>query len=812
MKRPIVIVAMTYVAGLLAGAILHLPPLLTLAVIALIAVSQIVLRLRGRAAVDMLLYAAVVLIGVFQQNRIAAENRAAREQIAWLEKQQAVRMEGRLAAVDRVFARRGVFRIEGCVIRSEDGATWRFPAAIQLACSDAAWDSLREHPPARGDRVVAEGRIWPPPDLANPDVLNYRAYLEQHGIGAVMDARRAESVAFSPPTGWRSPLDWAVGSAFRIRQAIDRTYEKRLDREAFALNRSIFLGDTDRLDRGVREDFTRCGLAHVFAVSGMNVVMLAWVLDALIRLFRPRPKWRSAALIAAIAVYCAVVGFQPSVMRAAFMFAALLALPFVRYRIESLTALAAAALVILAADPRVLRQPGFQLSFLCMVSVVLLKPPLDRWWTLDAERGSPRRQRLAAFFNHRILPDLTMLVAAQAGVLPFLAAYYHRIPFLGFVSNLAAAPLVWLIMATNTVLLGCAAIATPVAPVFAAALNWFNHLLLDLVGFWAGLPGVSIFMPDWPAVITVLYYLVLFGWAVLPLAPSPFFEARQRARLLLVFAMIAAWLIWAPAVFQRSAAGLRATFLDVGQGDSCVLELPGGAVILVDGGDISTRAGERIIAPFLESRGIEYLDAVIVTHPDADHVGGLPAVFNELAVGELIEGPAPGSSLVYGQLNDAATNEAARRDTVFAGDWIEGSMGARVSFLHPQRGAAYPHANDLSLVMLASWGAHRILIAGDVEKAGERDLLASGATLQATVLKVAHHGSANATSAEFLKRARPELAVISCGRGNPFGHPSPDVLKRLADTSATVVRTDEAGAVTVRCERLTFSWRCEKSP
>ncbi|KPK68770.1 MAG: hypothetical protein AMJ84_10610 [Acidithiobacillales bacterium SM23_46] len=809
MKRPVVVVAIVYVAGLCAGPLVRLPPDLTLALVGLIALSQLVLLLRRRAAHDLLLFAAVFLLGDFQHSRIEVQNETARQRAAQLESRGPVRLEGRLASTDRTYDARQTFRLKDCVVRRAGGAAVEFPTAIQLVCSGGAFENARARPPSPGDRVVAFGQFKRPLELSNPDIFNYRAYLEDHGIGASLFVRSRDTVEFSPPDARRSPLELFVAVGEHLRCRIELTLDTALESEAAALVRSVFLGQAQRLDRDVRRDFTRCGLAHIFAVSGLHVGILLWVLDTFVRLFGLRPTWRSVILIVALAVFCAIVGFRAPVVRATVMFSALLAPSFFRYKVMPLTALAAAALVILGANPRALWQASFQLSFVCMLSIILLKPPLDGWLLLDDERASPRRQRCASFLNRHILSLLTVVLSAQVGLVPLLAHYYHRVPALGPLSNLVVAPLVWLIVAMTLVLLGTVALVPAAALVFPGGLNLLSHTVLKLLGIWSTLPAVSILMPSWPVWIAAFYYLLLFGWAVLPREPSPFLAAKQRARLWLALAAIGAWVVWAPAVLRGAGNELHATFLDVGQGDSCVLELPAGAVILVDGGDVSAHAGEFVVVPFLESRGIDHLDAVIATHPDADHIGGLPAVFREHSVAWLVEGPGRGDSEAYERLLEAAAAEPARRDTAFAGDWIEAPMGARLLFLHPRRGAVYSRLNDESLVMMLDWRECEILIAGDIEKAAERDLLASGADLACDVLKVAHHGSASATSRSFLDRAQPRLAVISCGRDNRYGHPRPEVLERLTSAGVAIARTDHDGAVTVRSNGRAFAWRTE---
>ena len=807
MKRPVVIVAVVYAAGLAAGSLLRLPPLVVLGGIAAIAVSQIIVLARGRRASDLLLLAAVFLIGDYRQNRIEAQDRAARERLAILESREHVRLEGRLVSMDRVYPGRRTFRLDDCVVRRGDEPPIRFPTAIQLVCSGPAAEAMATRPPVPGDRVVATGRLERPPDLSNPDVFNYRAHLERDGVGASLFVRGPGAVSVSPPRGWRSPVEIARAAGERLCRPIERMFDRALDPQSAALARSIFLGQAHLLDRDLRRDFTRCGLAHIFAVSGLNVAILVWVWGTFIQVFGLRPLWRSVLLIFALAVFCAIVGFCPSVVRAAIMFGMVLAGPILQNKVEPLTALAAAALAILFVDPRALWQASFQLSFLCMLSIILLKPPLDAWLRLDDEKGTPRRRRIAGLLNRHGFSLVTVVLAAQIGLIPFLAHYCHRIPVVGVLSNIVVAPIVWAIVAIGVILLGVGAVVPPAAWVFGGGtLNLLSHVLTWVLKWWSDFPAVSIVMPSWPLFAGAAYYLFLFGWAVLPHEPSPFFEARQRARLWLALAAIVAWVVWAPALLRGGATDLRATFLDVGQGDSCVLELPGGPVVVIDGGP--GRAGEYVVAPYLESRGIDHVDAVVATHPDADHIGGFPSVFGQLDVAWLLEGPGRSESQIYARLLESATAEPARRDTLYAGDWIEAPMGARLLVLHPPRGVVYSSRNDQSLVLLVDWGECEILLTGDAEQRAERDLLASGCDVACDVLKVSHHGSANGTSPALLDGARPMLAILSCGRDNPFGHPDPAVIDRLRSAGVTIARTDQDGAVVVRFHGREMLWGC----
>ena len=252
------------------------------------------------------------------------------------------------------------------------------------------------------------------------------------------------------------------------------------------------------------------------------------------------------------------------------------------------------------------------------------------------------------------------------------------------------------------------------------------------------------------------------------------------------------------------------TFLDVGQGDACVVEGPTGKTVVVDGGGhpgTDERDGDdpgtRVVVPFLRYRGISAVDLLVVTHPDDDHAQGLVAVVERLRVRACLDFGHAGTSSAYGRLRERLRRRdipviAARR-----GQRIDLGGGARIEVVHP---AAYPvsgarsETNNNSVVLRVVYGRSAVLLTGDAEQEAEADLLASGHTISADLLKIGHHGSRWSTSESFLDRVRPSLAVISCGRENLYNHPHPEVLERLARRGVRVFRTDRQGAVTVETD------------
>jgi competence protein ComEC len=493
----------------------------------------------------------------------------------------------------------------------------------------------------------------------------------------------------------------------------------------------------------------------VLAVSGFNVALVAAAAWALLSLVGAGRRLTAVGAAVVVVGFAAVAGPQPSVLRAALMALLVLAGLLLEREAAVLNSLALAALAILAVRPADLHDPGFQLSFAATAGIVLAPLP---------------RSRLAA--------PLAASVAAQAAVLPIGLAHFNQVSTLGVLANLAVVPLAGLATILGLLALAAGLASTALATwLFAAA--WPVLLALRaIVAAVAAIPGAVVHLPA-PGPLAVAAYVAALGgglaaWRLRGARPDVAWCLGALAVALLAASALATL---APAL--RGGDGrLRITVLDVGQGDAIVVEGPDGRVVLVDagpGGPYRFDAGERIVAPFLWNRGVLGLDAAVVTHDDADHAGGMAAIRRVFAVREGWTGDVAGGPLALG--------------------------GALVTPLP----TAPAGRNDAARVLRVELGLASILLASDVERAGERALVASGAPLAATALKVPHHGSGTSSSGAVLGAIRPALALISVGARNPYRHPHPAVLARLAWAGAEVYRTDQDGALLLETDGRTLT-------
>jgi competence protein ComEC len=636
---------------------------------------------------------------------------------------------------------------------------------------------------AVGTGIAATGTLHEPPDWE-------RAYLRRLGIAVVLEARELE-----PTAARRGGL---VGLLDRVRQRAETALDSGTSPDASDLLRGFVLGEDDRIDPDTVDEFKRSGLAHILAVSGQNVILLALLAAAVLGALGVPRRARLLWILGLIAVYVPVAGAGASIQRAGVMgaagvIAALASRPRSRWY-----ALLLAACVTLAIDPRASSDVGWQLSFAAVLGILLWSRRIAG--LLGGQPGSVRAA---------LAEGAAMTLSATIATAPLMAHHFGAISLTSVPANLVAlpaeAPVMWLGMLSAA--LGQLSWA-PVEPV--TALGGACAGYIAQVASWFGSPSAQaqVDVGDAPA-LTGLYALLVAAITLLlrwgarrntigrlrlrglrPLGPVP------AAVAVVILAAIAAPGSGAGDPDDGRPPGLRVSFLDVGQGDSILLDPRGGDPVLVDAGP-----EDAAVAAMLAERGTDQLAALIETHPQADHIGGVPDVLGRVRVKRLVYAARDRATL------GAARAAGAAPIPVAAGDRLR-SGRLRLDVLWPSRdrlrpaGASRLDPNLLSIVLLARWHGFELLLTGDAE--AQDAPVAPGSV---DVLKVAHHGSDDAGLDALLDRARPRLAVISVGADNPYGHPAASTLVDLAAHGVATLRTDEDGEVTIDVERDGWSVR-----
>jgi competence protein ComEC len=562
-----------------------------------------------------------------------------------------------------------------------------------------------------------------------------------------------------------SPPDRLARVVQRFRRLARGVFEhpRTRDRPGIAVVRSLLMGEAEALPERWRRALRRTGLAHLIAVSGFNVSLVAALAGAIGAGLPRRARLTLAA--AAVALYGVLVGPAPSVLRAGAMgLLALVGLALERAP-RALQTLAVATVSLLAFEPALIDDPGFRLSVAATSGLLLLAPR----WVARRSGSWPRPLAIA----------VAACLAAQAAALPWSVASFGELSPLAPLWNLVATPWAAIALVAGAVWTALAAVAPDVAAGIAPLLDPLAWPLEGLARLPPS-PWISIACPGgFTAGVAAALPLVALG------------EGGRVARsglLVLLLALAAGHGPVAP-------AGFEALFVDVGQGDAALLD-DGENAILVDGGGAPGRdLGGRLLRPVLVDRGRTTVALAVVSHADSDHCLGLLDLAAQVSIEELWVPAGVGA--------DPCVEELGRRIPGGARPVVAGLRRRFGRFLlevvHPDRLGGRGDDNSGSLVLAVSGGGRRLLFTGDLDAATERrlsDRIASD--LRADLLKVAHHGSARSSDAAFLGAVSPRLAVVSAGVGNAYGHPAPGALARLDSVAPLVLRTDRDGAVRVR--------------
>ncbi|MBN1939346.1 MAG: DNA internalization-related competence protein ComEC/Rec2 [Candidatus Aminicenantes bacterium] len=633
-----------------------------------------------------------------------------------------------------------------------------------------------------GDRLRISAQIVPPAEYRNFRKSFTPAYLKSRKIHALASAKSPLLVQRLGPGRIFPPLRWIS----RLR----RTCLSRIDAlfaipgrpgglsSVGAVISALVLGERSRMDPETTRTLQKSGLYHLFAISGAHIALISALLFGLFRTLRLKERPSYLLLLLVLVFFGFFVEGRASVVRAVIMAVAFIAGKLLWRDVHLLNTIAASALAILLVRPTQALEAGFQLTFVATLGLILFFRPV--------------RNRLPPLPS-RIGDLLALSIAAQAAVMPIMAAVFHRVIFSGLILNFIGVPLVIAIMAAGYVVLPAVFLFPFLAQAAAAALSVPIRLLLSSAGWLDGLPFLSYRIPTPPWPVIAAYY----GFLLLLLLPKRFVLPRRIGGAGFAAALVALSIY----PFPARVKDLTVTVLDVGQGEAILVEFPGKEKMLIDAGGLPTDAfdtGENVVSPVLWDKGIKKIDVLVLSHAHPDHLNGLPTMARNFRVGEFWEGtPAPENPRYLDLLKALGP---APRFRVLRG-FRRTVGGVEILAVAPAASIASGESdNDSSVVLRLVHGTTAALLTGDIGRTVEADILASGEDIRSQVLKAPHHGSNSSSSEEFLAAVGPENAVISAGRGNHYGLPHPDVLSRYERLGARIFRTDLHGAVEFRSD------------
>lgn len=638
------------------------------------------------------------------------------------------------------------------------------------------WLPPIRHVLSAGDTLRCAGQFAKYPPARNPGQFDYRNYQRLRHRYFQVQVRFPWEVEIRP-----GRLSVVRSFVEQSRHRILNFLHQQLSQPSAAFASALLLGQKDLVPETLLNTYSSLGIIHVMAVSGLHVGFITLILIVLAGLFRfPRPI-QTAFVILGLLFYAALVDFRPSVVRASVMAGLFLLAITVQQRYDILNILGLAALIILWQNPRQIHQLGFQLSFLAVLGIILITgrmTALSEGWGFHLRDTSPPIRWA--------LGSIVVSVGAFLATAPIVAFHFGIVPVWGILLNLLVVPAVGFIIICLLTMVLLGLIWTPAGALYSAlpdfTITTMNTILQKVQA--AGFHAIRIRHIHWSTVL--IAYLVLLGFLL--------WDYRFFKRLYIYGGLIGmnVWiLLWHP-----SPRSLRVTFLDVGQGDAALVELPNHQSMLIDTGDrnLSGSEAEEVILPYFQFHGVRRLNILVISHTDRDHTGGVPALLREGQVQEIWYPAIADTTRVLQAFKKMAHYRGTTMHPIRAG--FDTTLGTvQVQTFYPGKLVVDATPNNHSLVQRITYGRNSMLFPGDIEKKGEQVLAVYDGMLHSDIIKVPHHGSITSSSEQMLQEVQPTYAIVSVGRGNRFGLPDPPVLKRYRNHGTQVLQTAIEGAI-----------------
>lgn len=675
--------------------------------------------------------------------------------------------------------------------------------------------SVKPVPLQRGDRIGVQGhwkRIKP---ATNPGEFDAAVYYYSRGIQYRFTARKGV-------------MKWAEPEHISFLLCLRRWLDILRDRcaEVFAapsalhtetlLMKRMLLGVREPLPEYISEIFTKTSTFHIIAISGLHIGIIWSLWWGIAWLAGISGKFRGIVLLPILWLYGSMVGFRPSVIRAVLMFSGLAAAPLCRRGNSVLNTLIATAFMYLLIYPRQLGSFGTLLTFLSVIALIAGAPLLDKvlvqfsWYRgPDLYDFEHRRSRIL----HSIVRYVTHILCGTCAIWivtwPIILTRNNLVTPASWLANLLLVPATGIILAGGFTTLFLSMIWPSGAVILKISTLILLKWLLIFIDMTSRIPGGYFSVRTLTAHTLFWYYFALgttYVWGCRSVSTG---NGRSGITRLLGVASLAAWLtaVWCISSGFSGERTLRIVTLDVGLGDATVIHTPGGHTLLVDSG-VSYgpwSMGNRVVVPYLRSAGVNSLDAVICSHFDKDHVGGLRDVLNLVPVGRMYSACRTQDDAVASLLKTRARHLGIEWHEWFAGTTVQWDEVTCIA-LHPPGSvtnwlsdAARWGDNTWSLVIQGTWQEKRFLLTGDADEAGEAIQLNRKRELHSDLLKIGHHGSATSSSEPYISAVRPSAVSIGTGP-NAFGLPAPQVIERLNEKGIAVMRTDIHGAIEYRFE------------
>lgn len=654
-----------------------------------------------------------------------------------------------------------------------------------------------------GTQIKLVGEYTAPEGQRNFKGYSYKEYLmtkEIYGTVKIENSNDVETIKKNQSNFFEKMIN-------KVSNLLKRKVEILLPENSASLLKGILLGDCTDISSDVKENFKECNLSHMLAVSGAHLSYLIIGINIILskKIFGKRAS--KIITIFGIIIFMNITNMSPSIERAGISSIICIIASLIHRKPDSINAVAIAVLCTVIKNPLSILNVGMQLSYAGTLSLLMFANGREENNSREIIENNEKGKNIKKY----LVESIKVTLCANILIMPLTIYKFNTISLNFILANLVAGPLLGLSLILGLIMLVTSFISLNIAKFISFILNIILIILMNSTKLISQIPysNITVITPHLISIVTI-YIIIFLGYYI---AKSPELRKRLKVNKKLIIKTIAIVLsitiISVATLNVLEEKKLKLYFVDVGQGDCTYLKTPSGKNILIDGGGNRDKekydVGKKVLLPYLLDRRVKKLDYIIVSHFDADHAQGLEAVIQNIKVKNIIVCKQASDSALYQEIMKLCKKKNVNIITVKRGQNIKIDKYVHFEILHPgdimlDDGKGGLNANAIVAKMYCTIKnkTTTIMFTGDIEEKAEEELVKIyGDKLKADILKVAHHGSKTSSIAEFLKCVSPKIALIGVGKDNTFGHPNSGVLSRLEDINAKIYRTDKLGEITV---------------
>ena len=808
MKRPILIIAIGYIIGILGGLYLEKSMVLFLSYIAIIILiikrkkkwkierykRYIKLYINNNAMIILIIAAIISSLLIYQKEK---EYRNIQNELS---KTETITIKGKIKRETKTKEYGKIYKVQIEEI-TQNGKEIK-AAKKNIYIQENKTKIKLQY----GDIIEVKGKYEEPESRRNYKGFDYKLYLKTKNILGTLKSTNIKKVSHKI----ENPIEYIESKSIKLSENLKQKANNILPQEIASIFIGIILGDTTEISEEVIENFRNANMSHILAVSGMHMSYLILLATQIIGKIVGKKQSYYISIILIIE-YMFLTGFSASIIRAGIMGIILISSKIFYKNNDVLTNIAISALIILLKNPYTILDLSFQFSYGGTIGIILFQKFISKNFLEKIIKSK------------KIIEIISVTISAQIIILPISIIQFNKLNIYFILTNLIIGFIIGPVMACGFIFLITLIINVKTAQIFSIILQIAIKTLI-LTSQIAKLPYSNIYLPTPNFIQIIIYFLsihiFMFIYYIyntknktqtvkrfrniismikfyLKYRMTPKTKSRTKIISIIIIALIM--------VMQIIPKDLKVYFVDVNQGDSTFIVTPKGKTILIDGGGSSyTNVGKNTLLPYILDRGYTKIDIAIISHMDLDHCDGIIYLMDKIKIKKIIIGKQYEESDNYKRFVKLAKEKRIEVKIVEAGENINIERNVNLDILWPdsKNKISENAINNNSLVFKLKYKKYSILFTGDIEEIAEKTILERYKNmLQSTILKVAHHGSKTSTTPEFLKAVKPRYALIGVGKNNKFGHPSENTIKKLKEMKVKIFRTDELGEITIKMNK-----------